>query len=234
MERTDLVVPADAIARLRIPPLAITDGAADPEWVEVPLSRWWFLTRRPSQRLPLDARSARSVRRATRLAPWSLPVALVSLIGWWLAYHANLTRAGLLAAMAAFFSVHLLGLVRDHGLPKHLPYRTRFGELRIPGVPAAVAQQWLARNPEVTATGEPAPRPHSRRFYIGWSTGLLAASIGIAATMANNGREDDILLWMLVPALFTAGIVAALRIPSPRSAGRVRTWPPVNVDRRVP
>ncbi|MBG0560560.1 hypothetical protein [Actinoplanes aureus] len=235
VKRTDLVVPADLIAGLQIPPLAITDGAADPEWVEVPLSQWRFVKLRPLQRLPLDARSARSVRRAIRLAPWSLPAALVSLTAWWVYFHtdASLSLPGFLMALGAALSIHILALVQSHGMPKRLPYRTRFGELRIPDVPVEVAQQWVARNPGVTATDEPAPRPHSRRFYVRWSTGLLTASILLVVVLANNGREDSILFWMLVPTLIVVGITAALKIQSPRKIDGVRTWPPVNVDRRT-
>src|SRR5262245_42149146 len=40
--RIDLVVPSELVPGLVIPPLAITDGTADPEWVEVPMSRWRF------------------------------------------------------------------------------------------------------------------------------------------------------------------------------------------------
>ena len=44
----------------------------------------------------------RSIQRAARLAPWSLPAAAISLTGYWFAFHADLTRFGFLAAMAAF------------------------------------------------------------------------------------------------------------------------------------
>jgi hypothetical protein len=37
---------------------------------------------------------------------------------------------------------------------------------------------------------------------------------------------------MLVPTLMVVGITAALKIQSPRKIDGVRTWPPVNVDRR--
>jgi hypothetical protein len=233
-ERTDLVVPAHLITGLRMPPLAITDGTADPEWVEVPLSQWRFVKLRPSQRFPLDARGARSLRRAHRLVPWTLPAALVSLTASWVLFHlaAHLSFPGFLAVLAASFSIHVLSLVRDQGMPRHLPYRTRFGELRIPEVPVEVARQWVDLNPGVTATDEPAPRPHSRRFYARWSVGLLAASISLAVVLANNGREDRALFWMSVPALLVAGLTAAMKMRPPRKAGGERMWPPANVDRR--
>ncbi|MEV0896922.1 hypothetical protein [Actinoplanes sp. NPDC049802] len=237
MKRTDLVVPADLIAGLRIPPLAITDGSADSEWVEVPLSHWQFGKLRPSQRLPMDARSARSIRRAVRVAPWSVLAAVVLLIVWLVvvSLEAYLSSPGLSVAMAAAsIFVSVLSVVRNHGVPKHLPYRTRFGDLRIPEIPVEVAQQWVALNPGVITTDEPAPRPHSRRFYVGWSVGLLSTSMGLGVVMANNSREDSLLFWMLLPVLFVIGITTALKIPPPRKADDVRTWSPVNVDRRTP
>ncbi|MEU4557292.1 hypothetical protein AB0F72_02810 [Actinoplanes sp. NPDC023936] len=237
MKRIDLVVPAASIAGLRIPPLAITTGTPDPQWVEVPLSRWRLGKLRPAGTFPLDARSARSVRRAVRVAPWSVLAALVLLIVWSVvvALEAYVSFPGLLTVLAAAsLSISVLSLVRDRGVPKHLPYRTRFGDLRIPHVPVEVAQQWVALNPGVLAADEPAPRPHSRRFYVGWSVGLLTASAGLAVVLANNGREDSVLLWMLLPVLFVVGVVAALKIPSPGTGVGVRTWPPVNVDRRTP
>ena len=42
-------------------------------------------------------------------------------------------------------------------------------------------------------------------------TGLVVASFGLAVGLANDGREDSILLWMLVPVLFLAGVAAAYR-----------------------
>lgn len=101
-------------------------------------------------------------------------------------------------------------------MPARPARRARSGEVRVPAVPAAVAQEWIALNPGVSATDEPEPRPHSPRFYGRWSAGLLAASIVLALVLGNNGREDFVLLWMLVPALFVAALVTAYRI-APRT-----------------
>jgi hypothetical protein len=56
--------------------------------------------------------------------------------------------------------------------------------------------------------------------------GLLTASIALAAVLANNGREDSVLLWILAPVLFFTSIAMALRTQSPAKDGTVRTWPP--------
>jgi hypothetical protein len=39
MERIDLVIPSELVPGLVIPPLAVTDGTAEPEWADVPMSR---------------------------------------------------------------------------------------------------------------------------------------------------------------------------------------------------
>ncbi|BCJ47243.1 hypothetical protein GCM10010168_71680 [Actinoplanes ianthinogenes] len=210
---------------MQIPALAITDGTAAPEWVEVPLSRWRF-KRRPSQRLPLDPHTAKSVRRYLRLAPWSLLVGLVSLAAWWGLVFADLPSVSRAAAVAVACGGSLWPLAERRGLPEHMPSRTRSGDLHIPQVPVEVADQWVVQNPGVIATEEPAPRPHSRRFYASWATGLLAASIALAAVLANDGREDSILLWILLPALFFTSLTMVCKMQPPAKDGTVRTWPP--------
>jgi hypothetical protein len=213
------------VAGLRIPALAITNGAADPDWTEVPLSRWRF-QRSPSQLLPLDPRTAKSVRRYVRLAPWSLLVNLVALAAWSALGFGGLSSSGNMAAIAVACIGILWSLAEQRGLPRHIPYRVRSGDLRIPEVPMEVARQWVAQNPGVTATDEPAPRPRSRRFYAIWSLVLLPTSVGLAVVLANNGREDFLLLWLLVPLLFVTAISMALKTQPPAKEGTGRTWPP--------
>ncbi|UQU66857.1 hypothetical protein COUCH_11555 [Couchioplanes caeruleus] len=205
--------------------MAVTDGAADLEWVEVPVGRWAF-QRRPSQRLPLDPRTAKRTRRYVQLAPWSLLTGLVTLVAWLAAVLVDVTPSIRLTAVVVAGADQLVWLLVRRGLPRQIPYRTRFGDLRIPEVPAEVAQQWISQNPGVTATDEPPPRPHSRRFYAGWSVGLVAAAIGLTVVLANDGREDFILFWVLVPVLFVAGVSMALKAQPQSKADPRWTWPP--------
>ncbi|MEV4350414.1 hypothetical protein AB0J83_38655 [Actinoplanes sp. NPDC049596] len=199
----DLVVPASALPGLQIPPLAVTDGSAGPEWVDVPMSIWRF-RRRPAQRLPVDARTARSVRRYVRLAPLSLPISAIGLILLFVA-----VREGSALALLGALIGPVWDSVQGRGLPQQQPVRTHLGDLRIPGVPLEVAMEWIALNPGVRVTDEPAPRAHSRRFYASWAIGLVAASFALSVVLAGDGREDNFVLWMLVPALFIAGVWAA-------------------------
>jgi hypothetical protein len=122
----------------------------------------------------------------------------------------------------------LVWLVIDGKLPRQVPQRTRFGDLRIPDVPVEVALEWVRLNPGVIATDEPAPRPHSWPFYVAWSLSLLSSAIGLTAVLMNDGRDDDVLLWLLIPVLF---IVASTwlrglsRRPSPARACPGRAEP---------
>lgn len=219
MSRTDIVIPAEALPTLRIPPLALTNGAPDPEWVDVPMSRWRF-RRRPSQRVPLDPRTARRARRYIRLAPWSLLRIFLSLAALcWYYVTANgsghlsylVTLVGLVAPVVISLASPLL----EGRLPVQTPRRDPNGDLRISDVPLAVAQEWVRQNPGVNATDEPAPRPHAPRFYATWSVGLILAAIGLGVVLAGDGRADFILLWMLVPALFVGGVATAYKIGPP-------------------
>jgi hypothetical protein len=209
MKRTDVVVAAALVPGLRIPALAVTDGAADPDWVEVPLSRWPGKPY-PTQRLPMDRRSANNLRRLLWLEFWTVPIGVAAAAVW---------AAGIIWPMPlsvrllAICSAMALGVLtswaRTETTPLQMPYRTRFGELRIPDVPEQVADAWVADNPGVIATDEPAPRPHSRGFYAGWAAVLLSAAVALAVVMATDAREDSLLFWMLLPALSVTGLVTA-------------------------
>jgi hypothetical protein len=124
MKRTDLVVPMDLVTTLQIPALAVTNGAADPDWVEVPLGRWRF-KRQPFLRLPLDPPSAKNTRRYVRLAPWSPLPALVSLVAWSAWTFGQLSRPEILVAVVVAGGVPLTwSLLQTRGLRRQVPFQT--------------------------------------------------------------------------------------------------------------
>jgi hypothetical protein len=213
--RTDLVIPAGMTAALDIPPLAVTDATTHPEWVEVPFGDGIY-RRNPSQRLPLDPRTARVTRRYRRFAPWALSVTLILASVYFLALYRDDLPSAVQPATLALYLATMVGWNRvAAGLPRQRPRRLRSGELRIPEVPVEVAEQWVTRNPGVTTTDEPMPRPHSPRYYTGWAIGLVAAAITLFVVLLNDGREDFILFWMLPPVMVVAGVVMASRIRPP-------------------
>ncbi|WP_127507623.1 hypothetical protein [Actinoplanes solisilvae] len=141
------MVPPELVPGLKIPELAITDGSTEVEWVPVSLSGW-ATRREPSMLLPLDRRSARSMRRYRRFVPVLVLVLLLQLAAWVLRLadllpNARLVTGGLLVAVFGLI------LWLKAGMPAKTPRRTRSGEVRIPAVPEAVAQQWIALNPGV-------------------------------------------------------------------------------------
>ncbi|WP_127501970.1 hypothetical protein [Actinoplanes solisilvae] len=214
MERTDLIVPAEVVPRLVIPPLAITTGAEDPEWVEVPLGRWRF-QRTPSLRLPMDSASAKAVRRWMRYAPWS-PVPIVVALGAWVVGSlVDLSGAAFQVLLVVVAATAVSSLLRGQGLPDQTPDRSRSGDLRVPRVPLTVAMDWVAGNPGVSISDDPAPRPYSRRFSTTWAVALLVAAIGLGWTLTADHRENPVLLWQLDIALFVGGLVMAYKIQPP-------------------
>ncbi|MBU2666004.1 hypothetical protein KOI35_21050 [Actinoplanes bogorensis] len=159
MRRTELVVPAGLVSRLNPPPRAVTDGTTAPAWVEVPAARWRFPLE-PSLWLPLDRRTARSVRLLQHVEPWTTAALLVGVA--FLAMHLD-AAAGLAAAVFAAVNTLLVPRWASGLTPSQRPYRTRSGEVHIPDVPVDVAQEWIARNPGVTTTDTPGPARHPRR-----------------------------------------------------------------------
>jgi peptidoglycan/LPS O-acetylase OafA/YrhL len=216
MRRFDIVVPAHLVDTLHIPPIAVTTGETDVAWVEIPTSTRRF-RRRPVQRLPLDPRSARRVKRYLRLTPWSLLISLLMIpafgavvAGW------SRGTAATVAYLTVSACVLALSQPRIGGqLPPQTPRRDRHGDLRIPDVPIGVAEQWLNLNPGVTITDQPAPRPRSQRFYAACSVSLVLTAVALSVVLANDGREDFILFQAAVPALFLAGLVAAFKLLPP-------------------
>jgi len=129
-------------------------------------------------------------------------------------------RSGGTAGTVAYFTVSgcvfALSLPSLGGqLPPQTPRRDRRGDLRFSDVPIGDAQQWLNLNPGVTLTDQPAPRPRSQRFYAAWSASLLLAAVALSLVLVNDGREDFILFWAAVPALFLAGLIAAFKLLPP-------------------
>ncbi|GGN36445.1 hypothetical protein FHR83_006373 [Actinoplanes campanulatus] len=215
MVRTDLVVPARLVQGLRIPSLSVTTGGAEVHWVEVPTSRWRFM-RRPAQRLPLDPRSARLARRYLRVEPWASLARLVMLLGW-VTVEVVSPSALTLPIGIIFWLTLIVGSIPQFSgvLPRQSPYRTAAGDLRVPQVPIEVAKQWVELNPGVVPTIEPVPRPRSRRWYATWSTVLLVSAIVLFTVLANDGREDSALIWVVVLSLFFIGVATALKTLPP-------------------
>ncbi|HWS32688.1 MAG TPA: hypothetical protein VN408_08080 [Actinoplanes sp.] len=130
-DRTTLVVPAEQIGSLGVPPLALDDASSDVGWVKAPLGGFWGSERIP---VPLAARSLWNSSRFLLEFRWR------SLIGW-LVFAAYVVVAhGYMQGLWGFVpQVVLAGLsggwlVWASRRPRQLPYRSHLGEMGIPQV----------------------------------------------------------------------------------------------------
>lgn len=180
-----LFIPRSELAGLSVPPLAITDGSADPVWVDTPCEGRYLYSRRPTIRLPFDAATADVVRRRIRHLrrqrtvwfPISATLALAALATWLLPGDDDVLRP--LRLVLYPLALVVMALTRPPG--KKLAVAQwpelvgRFGVL-LPAVSEPVAREWTARNPAILMGGH---RPRLRRYpprVYGWSSGACAAA----------------------------------------------------------
>ncbi|MEV6347349.1 hypothetical protein [Actinoplanes sp. NPDC051851] len=146
LRRTDVVFPKARAGDLRIPPLALTDGRADPEWVEL---SYHVITPvpRPALRIPLDPEAAARARRFNRLGPLLGVLLVLSLAGVLVALGKVGPGDGPYLPLVLFPTI--LGSLVSGLRPKQKPTPVPGGFVRISHVDAVVAQHWMALNPGV-------------------------------------------------------------------------------------
>jgi hypothetical protein len=209
-ERVNLLIPAGLVGRLDIPPLSLTTGGTDPVWLDAPANPN-RLRRKPTIRLPYDVSTATAIRRGRiyRLPMTGLVGAIVALsLAELVTDHTMpngvhlLSSAGL--ATATFAHVRWLNPV----LPTALPG----GDLYLKDVPAAVATEWMSRNPGVRTVDR---RPVVRRFrplvYSAGAAAVLVAAAQIIILLANDGVDDPLGAWLAAPALALAAATLAYK-----------------------
>ena len=62
-DAVNVLVPMPGLRELSVPPLAVTDGSADPTWIDVPCTGTYVYGRKRTLRLPFDAATADAVQR---------------------------------------------------------------------------------------------------------------------------------------------------------------------------
>lgn len=102
------------------------------------------------------------------------------------------------------------------------------GGVYVRGVPASVAEEWIAQNPGVQPVRRrPAVRLFRPRVYTYASVLCLVAAVQVIIVLAVDGAENPLWLWMTVaPALTVAGVTLAyksipfghVRFPAPAIA----------------
>jgi hypothetical protein len=219
----NVLVPMSALAGLSVPPSAITDGSADPAWVDVPCTGTFVYGRRRTMRLPFDAVTADIVHRRLRLdrrvrTVWT-PVSMALLV----AAIATLYVPGddeLLGVLriALFMAGSGLSFWTDH-LGKKVAVAQQpelVGRLGIylPAVSAPVAREWITRNPTVLAVPQ---RPRWRRYpswVYRWAAGVCAvAGVGIWWFALRDGTSSLTALLAFILVVGAAAVLAFKALP---------------------
>lgn len=220
---TNLFVPLGALRQLSVPPLAITDGSHDPEWIDLPCRGTYRYAKKPVLRLPMDAGTAATARRWIRFRKVddlgvTPAVLLLFVAGFLLGIWGR--RAGSLAYLAALLSYFVaIALAwwggkteRSLTVRCHPEMVGRRG-IYIPGVPVAVAREWTNRNVDVRIV---AAIPKWRRYptwvYIAASGLSAAAGVGIFSVEATDRQAGiDLAAVFTITVLFAIAITFAVK-----------------------
>lgn len=218
----NLFIPLGALGQLSVPPLAITDGSRDPEWINLPCRGAYRYAHRPVLRLPLDAGTAATARRWIRfhkiddflVTPAVLLLFLAGfLLGIWGRRAGSLTYlAALLSSFVAVALAWWSGTTeRSLTVRCHPEMVGRLG-IYIPGIPAAVAREWTNRNVDVQiVAASPTWRRYPRWVYITMSGLCAAVGVGIFSVEATD-RQAGINLAAALTMTFLFGIAIAFAV----------------------
>ncbi|GIE98865.1 hypothetical protein Ari01nite_63300 [Paractinoplanes rishiriensis] len=193
----NLLIPAEVLPRLDMPPVALSTGAADPVWLDLPAGRF-----------PYDHRAAAAVRRARRTRPVLLAVAAVVFV----LYTIQLAGAAEIPAGVHLFGsagLCVAGLARLSWQVPSLPVGVG-GDVYLAAVPEPVAAQWVARNPGVLLVDRrPVVRRFRPRFYTAGAVLFLIAAVQVVIVLAVGGVSGS--AWLAAPALVAAGVTLGYR-----------------------
>lgn len=213
----NILVPMSALPELSVPPVAITDGSADPAWIDMPCPGTFVYGRRRTLRLPFDGATAESVHRWLRLdrrerAVWT-PISTTLLIAAIATFSVpgddeilGLVRiAFFVAGSGLSFWTGRLG--RKAAVAQQPELVGRLG-IYLPAVAAPVAQEWIARNPTVLAVPQrPRWRRYPSRFYRWAAAGCVVAGAGFWWFALRDGTSS---LTALVAFLVLVGAAVVL------------------------
>jgi hypothetical protein len=208
----NVLVPAALVPSLRIPDLAVTTGTPDVVWCERSCSpvRW---SRRHIVHLPYDPAAAARLRKHARLGPvYTVVVATYLLLAiLWFVYHVRPSIAPL-GLSGAMFVLSILNMWWD-APPK--PVRTGVGDLYLPNLPAAVAQQWIERNPGVRAVDRmPTYRRYRPRVYVVAAVVCMLAAIVTGGIVVDGADRPIELGFLPLAGLVAAATLTYLALPT--------------------
>ncbi|WP_328469761.1 hypothetical protein OHA21_02690 [Actinoplanes sp. NBC_00393] len=219
-QRVDVVVPVESVPNLIVPPLAVTTGGPEVDWVDMPGGALAF-QRHPVVRLPYDPASAAKARRYLRLRPVDLivlPLLVLTAVPVFVDPEFFPGETFWIWARLAVLILLLISTsTRQRWRPKQDPVTEAGRVVRIPDLPEAVAHEWLRLNPgsvQIVAKGVPIRR-FRPEVYVLWAIGCLAGAAGLFAALVLDLVPGSFWLWVTVPALFFAAVVCKLKSQPP-------------------
>ena len=186
----NLFIPMATVSRLSVPPLGVTDGSSDPEWVGLRCRGGFRYARKPTLRIPFDAVTAATARRWVQfhrlddmvLAPIFLALMLA---GYALSVYGDVTgRRAYIWSLPLYLTALALAwwtktVDQRLTVEQHPELVGRHG-VYISCVDAVVAQKWVKRNPGVTVVeAKPAWRRYPTWVYAAASALCAATGAGI-------------------------------------------------------
>ncbi|RSM55638.1 hypothetical protein DMB66_35605 [Actinoplanes sp. ATCC 53533] len=214
----NVLVPLDALPGLSVPPAAITDGSADPVWVELPVRGEYLYGRKRMLPLPFDAATAETARRWLRLdrrrravlAPISISLLVAAAATVFMDdSRFDAVRLGLFAAgfLLQLWTAHAVEKVTVAQQPDLIG---RLG-VYLPAVSAAVAREWVRRNPVVRVVPwRPRPRRYSSSAYRR-AAGLFAVAAAAVWWFSLSDGEFGWITPLAFGVLVGAAVVSAFK-----------------------
>jgi hypothetical protein len=205
----------EAVPGLSVPPTAITDGSADPQWVELPCRGGYAYGRRRLLRLPFDAGTATVARRWLRFERLHrtvlIPVTVVLLSA---ALVLLFTDAGTVS-FALYGTAVLIQLAAGYAEKKltvaqHPEVIGRLG-VYFPAVSAVAAREWVRHGVAMEVVRR---RPRWRRYpplVHRWAAGSAAVAAAAVWWFALRDGEFGLVMLFAFVALLGAAVVSAVK-----------------------
>jgi hypothetical protein len=214
----NVLVPLDALPGLSVPPAAITDGSADPVWVELPVRGEYLYGRKRMLPLPFDAATAAIARRWLRFDRRRrmvlAPIGISLLVAAGATVFVDDSRFDEVR-LGLFLAGFLLQLWTAHAGKKVTVAQQpeligRLG-VYLPAVSAEVAREWVGRN---TAVQVVPWRPRLRRYSsLAYRrvAGLLAVAAAAVWWFALSDGEFGLIALLAFVVLGGVAVVSAFK-----------------------
>jgi hypothetical protein len=221
-DAVNVILPLDAVPGLSVPPLAITDGSADPIWVELPCRGRYLYGRRRTIRLPLDAATAEVARRWVRferrqrtvLTPIHIGLVCTGLATWHVS--GDIGREWLvLSFLLAGVTLQLwIGYLEKKLTFAQRPELIGGVVVYLPAMSDRVAREWERRNPTARVVYvRPRWRRYPARVYRWAFAASVVAGAGIWWFALRDGVFGAIAVLAFLALLGSAAVLGFMALP---------------------